>query len=73
MFRTKEGNSVEQKKMDGCKGSRRKGSGDGRQGGCVLTVFVAGWCIVRGKPAIAKALQEVCGNTGSGPQNYLNS
>lgn len=73
MLRTKEGNSLEQKKVNGCKGSRRKGSGDGRQGGCVLTVFVAWWCIVQGKPAIAKALQEVCGNTGSGPQNYLNS
>lgn len=41
-------------------------------GGCVLTVFAAWWCIVQRKPAIAKALQEACGNAGSGLQNYLN-
>lgn len=42
-------------------------------GSCVWTVLVAWWCIVQRKPAIAKALQEVCGNAGSGLQNYLNS
>lgn len=43
------------------------------EGGCMLTVFVAWWCIVQRNPAIAKALQEVCENAGSGLQNYLNS
>lgn len=40
---------------------------------CMLTAFVAWWYIVQRKPGIDKALQEVCGNEGSGLQNYLNS
>lgn len=64
MFRAKEGISFGWEKTDGGKESRRKGAGGGRHIGCEsAVVFVAWWCIVHGRPATAKALQEVCGIT----------
>lgn len=43
MFRAKEGISFGQEKMDGGKGSRRKGAGGGRHVGCELAVVFVAW------------------------------
>lgn len=68
MFRAKEKISFGKKKMDSGKGSKRTGASGRKQIGCELAVvFVAWWCIAHAKPATAKALQEVCGNTEPGP------